>query len=78
MSVERAPERVVSLVPSTTESVFELGAGERLVGRTRYCTEPAGAVDGVTRVGGTKNPDRERLLALSPDLVLANAEENRG
>lgn len=71
------PRRIVSLVPSTTESVCAFGAGDRLVGCTRYCTHPEQGLDGVVRLGGTKNPDRERLLALAPDLVLGNAEENR-
>jgi len=64
-------------VPSTTETVCELGAGTRLVGCTRYCTEPAAGLAGVVRVGGTKNPSRERIASLDPDLVLVNAEENR-
>ncbi len=54
-----------------------LGAGARLVGCTRYCTEPARALRDVARVGGTKNPDLEAILALAPDLVIGNAEENR-
>jgi ABC-type Fe3+-hydroxamate transport system substrate-binding protein len=70
-------QRIVSLVPSTTESVCELGAQDRLIGCTRYCTEPAVGLEGVARVGGTKNPDKEAIAALSPDLVLGNAEENR-
>ena len=69
--------RIVSLCPSLTELVFELGCGEQLVGRTRFCVRPAGAVDVVERVGGTKNPKIERIVALSPDLVLLNEEENR-
>lgn len=72
-----APERVVSLVPSTTESVCALGAARRLIARTRYCSEPAAATAGVAAVGGTKNPDLDAILALKPDLVLGNAEENR-
>jgi len=64
-------------VPSTTESVCELGALNRLVGCTRYCTEPAAQLAAVARVGGTKNPSREQLLRQQPDLVLCNAEENR-
>lgn len=66
--------RVVSLVPSLTESVA-LTAPALLVGATRYCTHPA-SLD-VVRVGGTKNPDLAVIAALHPDLVLANAEENR-
>ncbi len=68
---------IVSLVPSLTELVFALGAGERLAGRTRFCTEPAGAVEAVPIVGGTKNPRVDRITGLRPSLVLANKEENR-
>lgn len=69
--------RVVSLCPSTTETVFDLGRGDRLVGRTRYCIEPAGEVEAVEEVGGTKDPDVARIVELGPDLVLLNEEENR-
>lgn len=72
-----APRRVVSLCPSLTELVFDLGAGDTLVGRTRYCVHPAERVDAVEAVGGTKDPDVARIVALSPHLVLLNAEENR-
>ncbi len=70
-------ERIVSLVPSLTELVWWLGRGDALVGRTRFCTEPAGLIDAVTVVGGTKNPKIERIMGLRPDLVIANKEENR-
>lgn len=69
--------RVVSLVPSLTELVFALGRGDWLCGRTRFCTEPAGLVDAIPVVGGTKNPSVRRIVAISPDLVIANREENR-
>jgi ABC-type Fe3+-hydroxamate transport system substrate-binding protein len=69
--------RVVSLVPSLTEWLVVAGVGERLVGVTDWCVEPAGALDGLTRVRGTKNPDLAAIRALEPDLVVANAEENR-
>jgi len=71
------PRRIVSLVPSLTELVWHLGAGDQLVGRTRFCTEPAGAIASVEIVGGTKNPRVDRIVALAPDLVIANKEENR-
>jgi ABC-type Fe3+-hydroxamate transport system substrate-binding protein len=71
----RPPQRVVSLVPSDTLSVFALGAGARLVGRTRYCVAPDEAL-GVQDVGGTKDADVEAIAALAPDLVIANQEEN--
>ena len=67
-------ERVVSLVPSLTESVAATAPG-LLVGATDWCTHPADLA--VTRIGGTKNPDVARILSLRPDVVLANEEENR-
>jgi ABC-type Fe3+-hydroxamate transport system substrate-binding protein len=71
------PERIVSLVPSLTEWLFSVGAGERVVGVTDYCIEPAAALAGLPRLHGTKNPDRAAILALRPDLVLVDQEENR-
>jgi iron complex transport system substrate-binding protein len=69
--------RIVSLCPSLTELVFDLGRGADLVGRTRFCVHPVEGVAAVERVGGTKNPKIERILELRPDLVLLNEEENR-
>jgi ABC-type Fe3+-hydroxamate transport system substrate-binding protein len=68
------PRRVVSLVPSLTEAIAATDAA-LLVGATDWCTHPAGL--DVVRVGGTKWPDLERVRSLAPDLVVANAEENR-
>jgi len=70
------PQRVVSLVPSMTESMFELGVGERLVGVTDYCIFPAEKVKTIRKVGGTKNVNRGLAISLAPDLVIANQEEN--
>jgi len=69
--------RVVSLCPSLTELVFDLGAGDTLVGRTKFCVHPAKLVDRVEKLGGTKNPKIARIIELAPDLVLLNEEENR-
>jgi ABC-type Fe3+-hydroxamate transport system substrate-binding protein len=66
--------RIVSLVPSLTEALA-LSCPEKLVAATDWCTHPADLV--VARVRGTKNPDLEAIAALAPDLVVANAEENR-
>jgi ABC-type Fe3+-hydroxamate transport system substrate-binding protein len=60
-----------------TESLFDLSLGTRLVGVTDYCIRPADGVARLPKVGGTKNPDVARILALAPDLVIANQEENR-
>jgi iron complex transport system substrate-binding protein len=77
LALERPARRVVSLVPSITETLFDLGAGAILRGCTRFCIHPKDGVAGVPKVGGTKDPDLAGILALAPDLVLANREENR-
>lgn len=69
--------KIVSLCPSLTELVFDLGLGDALVGRTKFCVHPEGRVDAVEKVGGTKNPKIERIVELAPDVVLMNDEENR-
>lgn len=69
--------RIVSLVPSLTETLIHFGLVDSVVGRTRWCTEPADVVEGLEAVGGTKNPDVARILELRPDLVVVNKEENR-
>ena len=77
VDLPQAPQRIISLVPSITETVFTLGAGERVVGVTSYCTHPPDGVAGVTRVGGTKDPELDAIERLKPDLILVNDEENR-
>jgi ABC-type Fe3+-hydroxamate transport system substrate-binding protein len=75
--LEKPPERIISLVPSITETLFAFGLGDRIVGITNYCTEPKEEVVQKEKVGGTKKPHREKILKLRPDLVIMNAEENR-
>jgi iron complex transport system substrate-binding protein len=72
-----APRRIVSLCPSITETLVAIGGLPQLVGATRYCVRPKRLLRGLARVGGTKNPDLSRVLALEPDLIFANEEENR-
>lgn len=72
----RAPERVVSLVPSMTETLLEFGVGHTLVGATDYCRLPEELAGRVTRVGGTRTADAAAICALAPEIVLANQEEN--
>ncbi|MBC7629879.1 helical backbone metal receptor [Aeromicrobium sp.] len=74
VSIDGPAARVVSLVPSLTEAIAATRR-EALVGATEWCTHPADL--DVTRIRGTKNPDRAAIAALEPDLVLANREENR-
>lgn len=71
------PYTVVSLVPSITESLFDLGLGERVLGVTDYCVRPADKTQHLPRVGGTKAPDVGKIIDLKPDLVIANHEENQ-
>ncbi len=68
------PRRIVSLVPSLTETLFDLGAGDQVVGITDFCIFPPDLDR--PRVGGTKNPRVEEIRALRPDLVHMNLEEN--
>ncbi|MSP26681.1 MAG: ABC transporter substrate-binding protein [Myxococcales bacterium] len=77
LGLPREPLRLVSLVPSDTYSLLELGARSRLIGRTAYCVEPALLVHDIEIVGGTKDADVERIIELRPELVIANLEENR-
>ncbi|MCS7085661.1 MAG: helical backbone metal receptor [Bacteroidia bacterium] len=73
----RPPRRIVSLCPSLTETLFALGVGERIVGRTKFCVRPRGQLlDAVPKVGGTKTPNIEAIRELNPDCVFAVKEEN--
>ena len=69
--------RIVSLVPSITELLFDLGVGDRVVGRTPFCIHPRDTVANVPRVGGTKTPRLDRIRALEPTHVVVNVDENR-
>jgi ABC-type Fe3+-hydroxamate transport system substrate-binding protein len=69
--------KVVSLVPSITEALFDLGLTENeVIGRTKFCIHPSERVKRVPVIGGTKNINIEKIKALQPDLILANKEEN--
>ncbi|MCF8258170.1 MAG: helical backbone metal receptor [Flavobacteriales bacterium] len=70
------PQRIVSLVPSQTELLHELGLGERVVGITKFCVHPEEWFRTKTRVGGTKDVKLDVVRSLCPDLIIANREEN--
>ncbi|MFU8813070.1 MAG: helical backbone metal receptor [Balneolaceae bacterium] len=72
-----AIQKIVSLVPSLTELMVDLGLHKELVGRTRFCVHPKKVVADIPIIGGTKNPNVEAIRKLSPDLVIASKEENR-
>jgi iron complex transport system substrate-binding protein len=74
--VPQLPERIISLAPSLTETIYALGAQDRLVGDTDYCDYPPDAQK-KAKVGGAKNPNLEEIVSLHPDLVLVTKEINR-
>ncbi len=76
LALEAPPRRIVSLVPSQTELLADLGLDDEVVGVTRFCVHPEDWKARKRIVGGTKNVNIERVRALAPDLVLANLEEN--
>jgi len=70
------PRRIVSLVPSQTELLYELGLDDEVVGITKFCVHPGAWFRTKTRVGGTKNIHLDRIRRLEPDLIIGNKEEN--
>ncbi|KYG89883.1 iron ABC transporter substrate-binding protein [[Bacillus] sp. KCTC 13219] len=70
------PQRIISICPAITETLFAIGAEELLIGRTKYCIFPKGQVEKLTAVGGTKQVDINLIKQLKPDLILAEKEEN--
>lgn len=71
-----APKRIVSLVPSQTELLFDLGLEDFIVGITKFCVHPLHLKDSKAIVGGTKNIKFDKIKALNPDIIIANKEEN--
>ena len=76
VTVPAKPQRIVSLVPSQTELLFDLGLREQVVGVTRFCIHPREQVKNVTRIGGTKGFKFDTIEQLKPDLIIGNKEEN--
>jgi len=76
IKLEATPQRIVSLVPSQTELLFDLGLNETVIGITKFCIHPKEWFQTKTRIGGTKNIDVEKIKTLNPDLIIANKEEN--
>lgn len=69
-------KRVVSIVPSQSEFLFDLGLGERLIGVTKFCVHPKHLVQAIGHIGGTKKLNIEKIKSLQPDLIIGNKEEN--
>ena len=76
ISLPQLPKRIISLVPSQSEYLWDLGLQLELVGITKFCIHPDEMYRGVERVGGTKQLDIAKIQALQPDLIIGNKEEN--
>lgn len=76
VSINYPPRRIISLVPSQTELLFDLRLGEQLAGITKFCIHPAAVYKRVTKVGGTKNLKLDKIRDIRPDLIIGNKEEN--
>ncbi|MDX5325408.1 MAG: helical backbone metal receptor [Bacteroidota bacterium] len=76
VSIPQFPKRIISLVPSQTELLYDLGMEDRVVGITRFCIHPRSWFQSKQRVGGTKDFSIERIRILEPDLIIGNKEEN--
>lgn len=72
----KKPERIISVVPSQTELLFELGLDKEVVGITKFCIHPESWFREKERIGGTKNLNIDKIISLQPDLIIANKEEN--
>jgi ABC-type Fe3+-hydroxamate transport system substrate-binding protein len=72
----RTPQRIVSLVPSQTELLFDLGLDDEIVGITEYCIHPPGKCDEKVKIGGPRSVDIPLIQELRPDVIIANKEEN--
>jgi ABC-type Fe3+-hydroxamate transport system substrate-binding protein len=76
ISINYPPQRIISLVPSQTELLFELGLEEQVVGITKFCIHPAGKFRTTAKIGGTKKLNIDKIRDLMPDLIIGNKEEN--
>lgn len=74
--LEKPPSRIISLVPSLTELLFDLGLKHEIAGITKFCIHPDEIFRTKTRIGGTKKVNHEKIKSINPDLIIANKEEN--
>jgi len=76
ISVPNLPQRIISLVPSQTELLFDLGLDKEVIGITKFCVHPHDKFNSTTKIGGTKKLDIKKIRNLRPDLIIGNKEEN--
>lgn len=77
ITINYPPKRIVSLVPSQTELLFDLGLDKEIIGLTKFCIHPIEKFATRTKIGGTKKLNIEQIRALQPDLIIGNKEENQ-
>lgn len=76
IELRATPQRIISLVPSQTEFLCDIGLADKLVGITKFCIHPKEICKNIAKIGGTKNFHFEKIAQLQPDLIIANKEEN--
>ncbi len=76
LTIPFPPRRIISLVPSQTELLYDLGLRDEVIGITKFCIHPDEWFRTKTRIGGTKQLNIEKIKELQPDLIIANKEEN--
>lgn len=74
--LNKKPERIISLVPSQTEFLFDLGLENSIIGITKFCIHPKELTKKIQKIGGTKTLNLDLIISLNPDLIIANKEEN--
>src|SRR6186713_2466973 len=76
VTLTNIPNRIISLVPSQTELLYDLGLEEEVIGITRFCVHPHNWRHSKTNIGGTKKLHLDKIRQLKPDLIIGNKEEN--
>jgi ABC-type Fe3+-hydroxamate transport system substrate-binding protein len=76
VSINYPPKRIISIVPSQTELLFDLGLDDEVIGITKFCIHPIEKFAAKTKIGGTKKLLIEKIRDLKPDLIIGNKEEN--
>lgn len=75
--LEKYPKRIISLVPSQSELLWDLGLEKKLAGITKFCIHPENMFQSIPKIGGTKSLHIDKIIALQPDLIIGNKEENK-
>jgi ABC-type Fe3+-hydroxamate transport system substrate-binding protein len=77
ITINQPPKRIISLVPSQTELLFDLGLTDEIIGITKFCIHPKDKFKTTAKIGGTKKLNLQKIIDLKPDLIIGNKEENQ-